>query len=50
MSTIIEYTGHKFILEEMTDADKAQLKLDKPQVWESLFGDKAIVKPVMPAP
>ena len=45
MSTIIEYTGHKFILEEMTDADKEQLKIDKPLVWEKLFGVKTTEMP-----
>ena len=48
MSTILEYKNVKIVLEEITDEQKAQFKIDKPQIWESLFGTKANLKGIPP--
>ncbi len=33
----ISYKGNKFILEKMTDKDKAKLKAEKPEIYEKFF-------------
>ena len=40
MSTIIEYVEKKFIVEEMTDEQKAELKQDKPDIYAKLFPEE----------
>lgn len=33
----ISYNGNKFIVEKMTEKDKAKLKADKPEIYAKFF-------------
>ena len=40
MAKIIEYKGAKFVVDQMTDDDKAKLKRDRPQVYAEHIKDE----------
>lgn len=37
MATVISYSGNRFVVQEMTKKEKAQLKKDKPEIYEKFF-------------